>query len=117
MSYYQKKKQPFKKQNKPHDDAVHGVQYHKQFPKDFLRAYGKAVLDTTATDMDLQHKLKDFTCEWLNRPAVAISECLQTLETNAYAIPKLKKLFDKPELMTQYKNHVQDVIQGTCSSH
>ena len=94
-----------RKRKEQDDNAVHGVQFHKQFPKDFLRPYGKAVLESTATDADLQQKLKPYLCEWLNRPAVAISEALDTFEANDYALRKLVKLLHKPDLLDDYNQH------------
>nr|CAB3263329.1 uncharacterized protein LOC108950742 [Phallusia mammillata] len=60
-----------------------GVQRFKHFPKDFLRPYGLAIVGTEATDNDsIQRRLKPVSCEWLNRPGIAVSEFIATLEQN-----------------------------------
>lgn len=55
--------------------------FFNQFYKDFLRPYGEAT-NRLATE-DIKRKLHPFNCEFLKRPAVALSEFSETL-TAAY---------------------------------
>ncbi|XP_057304374.1 uncharacterized protein LOC130641523 [Hydractinia symbiolongicarpus] len=58
------------------------VNFLDQFAKDFIRGYGPATKEETGSDDDFRKKLKSFTCEWLNRPNVALSELSETIEEN-----------------------------------
>jgi hypothetical protein len=46
------------------------VQYLNQFPKNFLRPYGRQ--DNPPTEQIVYRRIKPESCEWLVRPIVAI---------------------------------------------
>ena len=60
----------------------------KQFPKNFLRPYGK-VEGPTTTDVVLK-RIKPDSCEWLRRPNVAMSELSETLTTNMELLDEMR---------------------------
>nr|CAB3263330.1 uncharacterized protein LOC108950742 [Phallusia mammillata] len=71
-----------------------GVPFFHHFPKDFLRPYGLAVQGGEATDdATFAARLHPYTCEWLNRPGIACSEFLATLEEN------LKPAFENLDML------------------
>jgi hypothetical protein len=56
------------------------VQYLNQFPKNFLRPYGRQ--DNPPTEQIVYRRIKPESCEWLVRPKVAISEMAETIQQN-----------------------------------
>ena len=95
---------------------VRGIQYNQHYPKDFILPYGEAVKDSTVTEVDINKKFQPFTCKWLNRPGIAISESLDTLEKNIGAIAKMNKLLKNKPVINQYLEFQQELIQGKFST-
>ena len=74
--------------------------YNKHFPRSFLLNYGPALQNLS--DKKVLSRLKDFNCEWLSRPNIAISEMAQTEKDNWPLIEKRSgKVFSR--------NFVQDL--------
>ena len=60
--------------------SPNAVQYVRQFPRNFLRPYGKV---EDAPDSNLVfHRTKPDTCEWYTRPNIAVSELAETVHEN-----------------------------------
>ena len=57
-----------------------GVNFYQQFVRSFIRPYGPA--DSAPNDETIFRRIKPFTCEWLVRPKVALSELAETLQKN-----------------------------------
>ena len=93
-------------------NKLRGILFKQHYPKDFLCPYGKAVTQTMATDTDIKRQIQPFTCEWLNRPGIAMSKTLETLEKNLGCIAKMHKLLKKNELITAYLPFQQKLIAG-----
>ena len=60
--------------------------YNRHFPRSFMLNYGAALQDLS--DQKILSRLKDFNCEWLSRPNIAISEMAQTIKDNWPLIEK-----------------------------
>ena len=60
--------------------------YNRHFPRSFMLNYGAALQDLS--DEKLLSRLRDFNCEWLSRPNIAISEMVQTIKDNWPLIEK-----------------------------
>ena len=54
-----------------------GVGYFQQFPKNFLRPYGE--VDPAPTEAVVFKRTQPFSCEWLTRPKIAMSELAETI--------------------------------------
>ena len=65
-----------------------GVLFLNQFPKNFLRHYGK-VEGPPTTDVVLK-RIKPDSCEWLRRPNVAMSELSENLTTNMELLDQMR---------------------------
>ena len=50
--------------------------------------YGPALIDMF--DENILSRLKDFNCEWLSRPNIAILEMAQTIKENWHLIHKMR---------------------------
>ena len=61
-------------------NSLRGVGFFQQFTRQFLRPYGKA--DKTPSTETVFKRVKPFTCEWLLRPKVALSELSETVSKN-----------------------------------
>ena len=57
-----------------------------------MHPYGETVRPHMGTTADFNCKLKSFTCKWLARPSVAVSELAATVDANLVLIAKLMKL-------------------------
>lgn len=62
--------------------------YNKHFPRSFLLNYGEALQDMP--DNKILACLKDWNCEWLSRPNIAMSEMAATLKDNWENISRFK---------------------------
>lgn len=62
--------------------------YNKHFPQSFLLNYGEALQDMP--DDKILACLKDWNCEWLSRPNIAMSEMAATLKDNWENISRFK---------------------------
>lgn len=62
--------------------------YNKHFPRSFLLNYGEALQDIP--DDKILARLKNWNCEWLSRPNIAMSEMAATLKDNWDHISKFK---------------------------
>ena len=60
--------------------------YNRHFPRSFMLNYGAALQDLS--NEKILSRLKDFNCEWLSRPNIAISEMAQTIKDNWPLIEK-----------------------------
>ena len=60
--------------------------YNRHFRRSFMLNYGAALQDLS--DEKILSRLKDFNCEWLSRPNIAISEMAQTIKDNWPLIEK-----------------------------
>ena len=62
--------------------------YNKHFPRSFLLNYGEALQDLP--DEKILAHLKNWNCEWLSRPNIAMSEMAATLKDNWEQISRFK---------------------------
>ena len=62
--------------------------YNKHFPRSFLLNYGEALQDLP--DDKILARLKNWNCEWLSRPNIAMSEMASTLKDNWDTISRFK---------------------------
>ena len=62
--------------------SPNGVQFFSQFARSWIRPYGLA--DTKPPTAAKVLELKPFTCEWLLRPKVALSELAESVEKNLH---------------------------------
>lgn len=62
--------------------------YNKHFPRSFLLNYGRAL--ENLPDDKILAKLKDWNCEWLARPNIAMSEMAGTLKDDMDTLQRYK---------------------------
>lgn len=81
-----------------------GIKYYNQFAKNFMTMYGRAkpMPDVEGTLIRLQ----PYSCEWLRRPSVALSELSETLTEN------VKLLEENPGKLIR-KNKIQRLVDAT----
>ncbi|KAJ7375874.1 hypothetical protein OS493_038298 [Desmophyllum pertusum] len=91
MSYQKPGSSPSKQWNTPQNTSK-AVSYAKHFPRSFLSPYGQAL--GTMSDDKILNRVQFFTCEWLNRPAVAMSEFSETMTKNLNPIEQNMMRFD-----------------------
>ena len=58
--------------------------YNRHFPRSFLLNYGLAL--QSPSDDAILSRLRDFNCEWLKRPNIALSEFAMTVKDNMLLI-------------------------------
>lgn len=87
MSYQKPGSSPSKQWNTPQNTSK-AVSYAKHFLQSFLSPYGQAL--GTMSDDKILNRLQFFTCEWLNRPAVAMSEFSETMTKNLNVLKQYK---------------------------
>ena len=71
-----------------------GVNYYQHFRKYFIRPYGLAHTEDGFKDSTIAKRLKAFTCEFLVRPNIDISEFSKTILENAKYIRENLEIFD-----------------------
>ena len=94
------------------EKRVIGVDFVNQFPKDFVRGYGIAVDDYVGSTADNQRKIQTFTCEYLTRQGVALSEALAAFQDNFSAISKMRKVLRQNDFIESYQEFMSNIIQG-----
>lgn len=68
--------------------------YNRHFPRSFMLNYRAALQDLS--NEKILSRLKDFNCEWLSRPNIAISKMAQSIKDNWPLIEKSKgKVFTR----------------------
>ena len=72
-----KRSSPF---SSPKKNSQKAVGFFQQFPRQFVRPYGEA--DTAPNEETILKRIKPFTCEWLLRPKIALSEFSDTILKN-----------------------------------
>ncbi len=98
MSQFSRKKSPGK---------TGGVQWWQQCARSFITPYGRA--DEAPEPAKIFKRLQPFTCEWLQRPDVALSEYSDTITSN---IPTLEKDWEnvlRKSFPAKLKSHFQPI--------
>ena len=80
MYSFQFSRKMYKAKKKTTLAPCNAVQFIKQFPKNFLRPYGR--VETLPDEELVFHRTNPESCEWYTRPNVAISELSETIEEN-----------------------------------
>lgn len=83
-----------------------GVGYFQQFTRSFLRPYGE--VEKAPSAETVFKRIKPFTCEWLLRPKVAMSEMSETLSKN------IEIIADKDQKVVN-ADAVKKLVSGTKS--
>lgn len=91
---------------KNNQGSPRGVGYFQQFPKSFLRPYGE--VEKSPAPETVFRRIQPFTCEWLLRPKVALSELSETLAKNVDIIAQKDQ-----QLVTS--DAVNKLVSGTKS--
>jgi len=76
-------------------NSPRGVGFFQQFTRQFLRPYGE--VDEAPIPETVFKRVKPFTCEWLLRPKVALSELSETVVKNLEILAKKHQNFLAPE--------------------
>lgn len=82
--------------------------YNKHFPRSFLLNYGMA-LENLPDDKVLA-RLKDWNCEWLSRPNIAMSEFASTIKDNLPLIQQIKGTIFVPSFVEDLEQVVTPLI-------
>ena len=80
------------------------MDYGKHFPKSVLSPYGQAL--GILTDDKIINRLQFFTCEWLNRPEVAISEFAETMLKNMTVLEKYSGKIFPPQVVDAFASNI-----------
>lgn len=79
------------------------VTYFKHAVRSFVAPYGEA--KPAPSPSDIYSRLKPFTCEWLTRPGVAMSEFAETIERNMALICEDKSRIASPDVAQSLHDH------------
>ena len=83
--------------------------YNKHFPRSFLLNYGEALQNLP--DEKILCRLKDWNCEWLSRPNIAITEMASTIKDNIDNIRRYKGTVFTDQFVDQIENYVEPILQ------
>lgn len=106
------KKSPF---SSPKGNSPRGVGFFHQFPRQFLRPYGEA--DKTPSTETVFKRIKPFTCEWLLRPKVAISELSDTVLKNLDILTNKDQTVVDCETVKKLVNEIKPVRKHLETLH
>lgn len=98
---------PFKRGNRRGNDV--SVNWYQHFPKDYIRPYGRSILPEDVTDETITRRLQTFSCEWLTRPSVAMSEFSETILRNHDKSADIADLMD-PRGFPAFQHHLAEVM-------
>lgn len=101
-----KKESPY--QQNGQQGSSRGVNFFKQFSRQFLRPYGQ--VEKSPNDITVYKRIKPFTCQWLLRPKVALSELADTILKNYDVLQNAKIL--KPEFLEFLNNELLGIIDN-----
>ena len=104
--------QRYARKSSEDDKRVLGVDFVNQFPKDFVRDYDIAVDDYVGSTADIQRKIQTFTCEYLTRPGVDLSDALSAFQENLSAISKMRKVLQQYRFIDAYQQFMINIIEG-----
>lgn len=94
--------------------AKGAVQYLNQFPKNFLRPYGKQ--DKVPTEDTVFRRTKPESCEWLVRPKVAASELAETIEQSLESLDDLSgRILLRPSALVKFKSTFDTIHEHVSS--
>lgn len=82
--------------------------YNKHFPRSFLLNYGEALQDLP--DDKILARLKNWNCEWLSRPNIAMSEMAATLKDNWEQISRFKGTVFKTSFVNQLETFCAPIM-------
>ena len=99
----------------PKQNSPRGVGFFQQFPRQFLRPYGEAE-KAPSTDTVFK-RIKPFTCEWLLRPKVALSEFADTMLKNTALIKDQANTVLTAEFVKAFTNHMKPLTRHLNNLH
>ena len=94
---------PQKSQNKSG-----GVQWWQQYARSFVTPYGRA--DDAPEPTKIFKRLQPFTCEWLTRPDVALSEYSDTITSNFPVLEEHGKKVLGKSFAQKLKSHFEPIL-------
>ena len=97
-----KKGSPYQQNGQP--GSPRGVNFFKQFARQFLRPYGQ--VEKSPSDITVYKRIKPFTCEWLLRPKVALSELADTILKNNEVLQNAQTTVLNPEFLQLLNNEL-----------
>lgn len=107
-----KRKMPF---GSPKQNSPRGVGFFQQFPRQFLRPYGEA--DKAPPVETVMKRIKPFTCEWLLRPKVALSELSDTVLKNTNVIKSHSQTILTDEFAKLFQNYLKPINKHLANLH
>ena len=87
-----------------------GVQWWQQFARSFITPYGRA--DEAPEPSKIFRRLQPFTCEWLTRPDVALSEYSDTITSNLPILEEQGKGVLHKSFANNLKSHFEPIWEN-----
>jgi hypothetical protein len=87
-----------------------GVQWWQQFARSFITPYGRA--DEAPEPSKIFRRLQPFTCEWLTRPDVALSEYSDTITSNLPILEEQGKGVLHKSFANKLKSHFAPIWEN-----
>ena len=86
--------------------------YNKHFPRSFLLNYREVLKNLP--DEKILCRLKEWNCEWLSHPNIAMSEMASTLKDNLDNIRRYKGIVFTDKFVEQIQNFVDPITDSLC---
>ena len=96
-------------------NSPRGVGFFQQFTRQFLRPYGE--VDKAPIPETVFRRVKPFTCEWLLRPKVALSELSETVIKNLEILAKKHQNFLAPETLDKLVTEIRPLRKSLKILH
>lgn len=86
------------------------IAFFEHFPKNFLRPYG--LVETPPHPLEtIKRRIQPYSCEWLTRPQVALSELAETLSKNTELLTNTTTPVVNKDWSDNYVDTLQPLIQ------
>ena len=92
-----------------------GVSFFQQFTRQFIRPYGEA--DGPPSPETVLKRVKPYSCEWLLRPKVALSELSETVTKNIKVITQKDQKVFAPETAKKFVSEMSDLNRSLKKLH
>lgn len=92
-----------------------GVGFFQQFTRHFIRPYGEA--EGAPSPETVLKRLKPYSCEWLLRPKVALSELSDTVTKNMRIMTKKDQKVFTPETVNKFVSEMSELNKPLKKLH
>ena len=88
--------------------ATRKPNYNKHFPSSFLLNYGRAL--ENMSDDKILSRLRNFNCEWMSRPNIAMSEMASTFKDNLDTLQRFRATVFTPAFVDEMVEFVEPIM-------